>query len=113
MSAPSKFKLAAPVRATLTIGQTKQLTVTDYRGGTVLKIRNESYGHGLLPGSCFNIFKRGPGESLGAYVTWSCDEFDGADSSTTMSGLANGEYVRAVLRAGWLRRDGEHVLLDL
>jgi uncharacterized surface anchored protein len=93
MSAPSKFKLAQPVRATLTAGQTKQLTVTDYRGGTVLKIRNESYGHGLLPGSCFYVYKRGPGESLGAYVTWSCDEFDGADASTTVSGLATGEYV--------------------
>jgi uncharacterized surface anchored protein len=93
MSAPSTFKLAAPVRATLTAGQIKQVTVTDYRGGTVVKIRNEAYGHELLPGSCFYVYKRGSGESLGAYVTWSCDEFDGTDASTTVSGLPVGNYV--------------------
>jgi len=93
MSAPSKFKLAAPVRATLTAGQIKRLTVTDYRGGIIVKIRNEAYGYDLLPGACFEIYKRGSGESLGAYVTWSCDEFDGTDASTTVSGLATGNYV--------------------
>jgi uncharacterized surface anchored protein len=91
--APARYRLAKHVLFDLAAGQTKQLKVTDYGGGTTVRVTSRIKGRStLIKGSCFSIYKQQSDGTIGAYLTNMCDGFDGEDGVTTFSGLPRGEY---------------------
>ncbi|HEX3303550.1 MAG TPA: hypothetical protein VHR64_11760 [Thermomicrobiales bacterium] len=90
--APRYYKVAKPVLFTLTSGQSRQLTVTNTRGGVTLKVFAREYNGPTLLNTCYSIY-RNPGDgTIGAYVTDLCDNFDAVDGFTTFSGIGPGDY---------------------
>jgi uncharacterized surface anchored protein len=91
--APAGYALAAPIRFGVTSGQTKTITVTNYRGGSTLNVTATAGFGKTTPGACFELYKDVGDGRIGAYVASSCDDYDGFDAVTSFIGLRAGDYV--------------------
>jgi uncharacterized surface anchored protein len=89
---PPGHSLAANRTFTLTAGQTLRLTVQDAAGGARVTVRTKDESGAFVEDSCYAVYAKNGDDSVGAYVTSNCDQFDGRDGRTILGNLKPGGY---------------------
>jgi uncharacterized surface anchored protein len=91
--APSGFQLAANRSFTLLAGEQRTISVKNVTGGGSVAItaRDENNARVLL--ACYSIFTDDGGGVFGAFISYACDDYDGTDGTTRISGLPIGAYL--------------------